>query len=246
MHAISIATLITAVYSAEMSVIAREGRRFYAHLFLSLTSLVLLGLELDSLISLTGSLCLWFSVKLSLAGFGLTLRAVESRFGRLSLAGFHGLHDHSPMLAACFLLTGLATVGFPGTLGFISTELLVDGAVEIHPAIGVAVVAAAALNGIAVVRAYLHLFTGARHASAIALGIGLRERIAVLTLAAAILGGGFFPQPGVTTRERAAAELLHQRARFIPPDSPGHAARSREAQNRLASLPRPGFSPRHP
>ena len=61
-------------------------------------------------------------------------------------------------------------------------------------------VAAAALNGIAVVRAYFLLFTGTRHVSTVSLGIGLRERIAVLTLAALILGGGFFPQPGVSSR----------------------------------------------
>jgi NADH-quinone oxidoreductase subunit M len=220
LQVILFASLITAVYSASMAVIQREVRRFYAQLFLSLTSLVLVGFELDSLLSLTGSLCLWFSVILSLAGFGLTLRAVEARFGRLSLAGFHGLYEHSPVLAACFLLTGLASVGFPGTLGFISTELLVEGAIEVHPAIGVAVVAAAALNGIAVVRAYLHLFTGARHASTVWLGIGMRERFAVLTLTAMILGGGFLPQPGVTTRERAAAELLEERARNLEPGAP--------------------------
>ena len=66
-------------------------------------------------ISLTGALCLWFSVIVSLGGFGLTLRALEARVGRLSLDKYHGLYDHSPTLAACFLLTGLGSVGFPGT-----------------------------------------------------------------------------------------------------------------------------------
>ncbi|MGP0070189.1 MAG: proton-conducting transporter membrane subunit, partial [Isosphaeraceae bacterium] len=211
LHSISIASLITAVYAAGMGVIQTEVRRFYAYLFISHASLVLVGLELDTVMSLTGSLCLWFSVILSLAGFGLTLRAVESRFGRLSLSGFHGLYEHSPALAVCFMLTGLASVGFPGTLGFISTELLVDSAVEVNPTVGIALVAAAALNGIAVIRAYLHLFAGARHVSTVWLGIGTRERIAVLTLTTMILLGGLFPQPGVTTREAAAEQIVRQR-----------------------------------
>src|SRR5207245_149416 len=75
-------------------------------------------------------LCVWFSVLLSLGGFGLTLRALEARHGRLSLTSYYGLYEQSPTLAVCFLLTGLASVGFPGTVGFVSTELLVDGAVE--------------------------------------------------------------------------------------------------------------------
>jgi NADH-quinone oxidoreductase subunit M len=211
LQSIGLISLATAVYTAGMATIQRETRRFYAHLFLSHASLVLVGLELQTEISLTGSLCLWFSVLISLSGFGLTIRALESRFGRLSLIRHHGLYEHTPALAVSFLLTGLASVGFPGTLGFISTELLVDSAVEANPLVGIGVVAAAALNGIAVVRAYFLLFTGARHASTVSLGIGLRERIAVLTLSALVLGGGLFPQPGVTSRQRAAEEILEGR-----------------------------------
>ena len=151
---------------------------------------------------------------------GLDRGDLEARFGRLSLTEFHGLYEHSPTLAVCFLLTGLASVGFPFTLGFISTELLVDSAIEASPYVGIAVVTAAALNGIAVVRAYFLLFTGARHVSTISLGLGLRERIAVLSLAALILGGGLFPQPGVMSRERAVEEILAIRARHRGEDKP--------------------------
>jgi NADH-quinone oxidoreductase subunit M len=143
------------------------------------------------------------------------LRALEARFGRLSLMEYHGLYYHSPMLAVCFLVTGLASVGFPGTLGFISTDLLVDSCIEANPMVGIGVVAAAALNGIAVVRAYFLLFTGTRHVSTVALGLGLRERIAVLTLMALIFGGGLFPQPGISSRFRAAEEILATRARTL-------------------------------
>jgi NADH-quinone oxidoreductase subunit M len=211
LRSIGLVSLITAVYAAGMSTIQRETRRFFAHLFLSLTSLVLVGLELQTELSLTGSLCVWYAVIVSLGGFGLTLRALEARFGRLSLTDYHGLYEHSPTLAVFFLLTGLASVGFPGTLGFIATELLVDSAVEANPYIGIAVLGTAALNGIAVVRAYFLLFTGARHVSTVSLGIGLRERVAVLTLSGLILGGGIFPQPNVSSRQRAAEEILQDR-----------------------------------
>ncbi len=102
-----------------------------------------------------------------------------------------------------------------------------------------------ALNGIAVLRAYFLLFTGARHVSTVSLGIGLRERFAVLTLSALILGGGLFPQPGVATRRRAAEQILEDRAARLravekPPRLPLRA--------NLA--PRPddvtGFHPRTP
>ena len=74
-----------------------------------------------------------------------------------------------------------------------------------------AVVLAAALNGIAVVQAYFKLFTGTRHLSTVSLRIGPHERFAVLTLATLILLGGLVPQHIIETRYHAAVELLQHR-----------------------------------
>ncbi len=223
---ISIVSLVTACYAAGMAVVQREARRFFAFLFLSHASLVLVGMELHTPISLTGALFLWMSVALSLGGLGLTLRALEARFGRLSLTQFSGLYDHSPALAVCFLLAGLGSVGFPGTLGFVGTELLVDGAIGANPAIGVAIVLTAALNGIAIVRAYFLLFTGGRHVSSVSLAITLRERCAVLTLAVLVLGSGLAPQPGVMSRYRAAESVLMERTAHHAADADARPARA--------------------
>src|SRR5262249_60934443 len=147
---------------------------YFAFRFFTHPSLILVGMELHTPISLTGALFLWLSVALSLGGLGLTLRALEARFGRLSLSRYSGLYDHSPALAVCFLLTGLASVGFPGTLGFVGTELLMDGAVTASVWVGLAVIAAAALDGVAVLRADFLLFTGGGDASTVSLGIRRR------------------------------------------------------------------------
>ncbi len=212
LRSIGLVSLTTVVYASGMALVQREARRFFCYLFLSHSALVLVGLEVVNPIGLTGALCVWLSVGFSLGGFSLTMRGLEARFGRLSLTRFHGLYEQTPALAVCFALTGLASVGFPGTLGFVGIEMLVDGAVEAYPHVGITLVAAAALNGIAVVRAYFWLFTGTRHTSTVSLGIGIRERLAVLTLAALILGGGLFPQPGVASRFHAAQLILTDRA----------------------------------
>ena len=211
LQSIALMSLFTAVYAAGMALVQREARRFFCYLFLSHSSLVLVGLEIATPIGLTGALCVWLSIGLALAGFGLTLRSLESRTGRLSLMEFHGMYEFTPRLAALFLLTGLASVGFPGTFGFVGTELLVEGAVQVYPYVGSAVVFTAALNGIAVLQAYFRLFAGTRHAASISLHSRLSERFAVLTVAVLILGGGLFPQPGISSRFHAAMELLHLR-----------------------------------
>jgi NADH-quinone oxidoreductase subunit M len=238
LRSIGLFSLVTAVYAAGMAVVQGDARRFFAYLFLSHSSLVLVGLELHTPISLTGALALWISVPLSLAGFGLTLRALEARFGRLLLADYRGLYDHSPMLAVCFVLMGLASVGFPGTLGFVASELLVHGAVDASPYVGLAVVVAAAINGIAVVRAYFLLFTGTRHYSTVSLQIGTRERLALLTFTALILGGGLFPQLGILSRYVAAEDLLQIRQNHRLP-SPVLAGESGLSAHAFRTLPWP-------
>lgn len=211
LRTIAVLSLVTAVYAAGMALVQREARRFFCYLFLSNSSLVLVGLEVATPIGLTGGLCVWLSVGMSLAGFGLTLRALEARTGRLSLADYHGLYEHIPTLAAFFLLTGLASIGFPGTVGFIGAELLVEGAVEVYPIVGMLVVIATAINGIAVLHAYFRLFTGTEHTASIPLDARWPEKVAVLTLSALILIGGLFPQPGVASRYHAATELITRR-----------------------------------
>lgn len=219
LHAIVLVSLFTAVYAAGMALVQREARRFFCYLFLSHSSLVLVGLETATPVGLTGALMVWISVGLALGGFGLTLRAMEARTGRLSLDDYHGLYEHAPSLAAFFLLTGLASVGFPGTIGFVGSELLIEGAVQIYPSVGMAVVLAAALNGVAVMQAYFRVFTGARHLATFSLRARVPERVAVLALAVMIIGGGLWPQPGTASRYHAAMTLVRSR-RSLALDEP--------------------------
>jgi len=211
LQGLALLSLATAVYAAGMTLVQREARRFFCYLFLSNSSLVLVGLEVATPVSLTGGLCVWLSVGMSLAGLGLTMRAIEARTGRVSLADYQGLYEHMPSLAAFFLLTGLASIGFPGTVGFVGAELLVDGAIDVSPFVGMLVVFAAALNGIAVMHAYFRLFTGTQHTTLISLEARWPEKIAALLLTALILGGGILPQPGVSSRYHAATEIIARR-----------------------------------
>jgi NADH-quinone oxidoreductase subunit M len=227
LHAMGMLALLSAGYSACMALVQREARRFFCYVFLSHAALVFVGLESVTPIGLTGALCMWISVAVAMTGFGLTLRALEARHGRLTMDRFRGFYDHTPALAVCFLLTGLTSVGFPGTLGFIGAEMLVDGAVQAYPYVGVTVVIVTAINGIAIVKAYFLLLTGARHVSAVPLGMGMRERLAVLTLTTLIVLGGLIPQPGVKARFDAATELLSGRRVHAIAATPGPAVDSK-------------------
>ena len=208
LHAISGLSLATAVYASGMALVQLDGRRFFCYLFLSHSSLVLVGIEMATPIGLAAGLSMWLSVGLALTSYGITLRCIEARVGRITLDRYYGLYSHMPTMAAFFLLTGLASVGFPCTIGFIAGELLTESMVAYSPLIGSLVVVAAMLNGIAVLRAYFRIFTGTRHATSIPMRSLFEEQVAIIGLSLLIVVGGIYPQPGVASRYRAAVHLL--------------------------------------
>lgn len=215
LHVMAWVAVWTAVYSACLCLTQKDGRRFFGYLFVSQSSLVMAGLALATLPGLAGALCVWISASLSLTGFGLTLGSLEARNGPLRLDRYHGLYDHVPTLAAFFLITGLACIGFPGTLGFVGAGIIVEAAVKNNPLLGLGMILATALNSIAVLQAYFRFFTGRHPQVSISLRIRIPERIAALVLTALLLGGGLFPNWSVASRFRAATIFLSS-ARVVP------------------------------
>jgi NADH-quinone oxidoreductase subunit M len=208
LNAASIACLVTAIYGGGMAVVQNDVRRFYANLCLSQTSLVLYGVMAHTVNGLTAALCLWVSASISLAALAFSIRAIEARFGRLSLDRHHGHYEQVPGLAVSFLFTGLACVGFPGTVGFLPMELLFAGSVDHGLWVSFTLAIAAMLNGIAILRAYFALFTGRRPSTAIPLPITRLERIGIVLIAFIIFAGAWLPPGIVASRHRVAESLL--------------------------------------
>ena len=132
----------------------------------------------------------------------------ESRIARISLTDYHGLNRQMPMLAGFFLLTGLASIGFPATAGYVGLELLLEGALNVSVLFGALIVLATALTSIAVLMAYFRIFTGRSYPTTIPMQARTEETIAILTLSGLILVGGLWPQPYVLWRHQAAEELI--------------------------------------
>ena len=202
---VELLAVVTAVLAAAVAVVQRSARRLFACLAVSYSALALTGILSGTTAGVTAGYAVWAAALVSLGGVGLTLRAVEARIGRLDLTRYHGLYDLTPELAVGYLVCALAGVGFPGTVGFVAGELVAEAAVEDGSALVLAaVLAASALNSIAVMRAYYLVFTGTTHPAAVPLAATRRERATVLILAALVLGFGLVPQPWVGTRARAA------------------------------------------
>jgi NADH-quinone oxidoreductase subunit M len=224
---ISIASLVTAVYGAGLALVQTDAHRAFGAFFMSQSALVMTGLHSQTSIGVAGGLSLWISSGLALAGFGMTLAALEARRGALSLDRYSGGYDRTPFLATSFLLLGLAAVGFPGTLGFVGEEALVEGVVEEHPLVGIAVLITSALNGLLVLRTFFLLFGGIRVGPRAHQETRLRERAGFLTLVGFLVLVGLGPQFFLASRHRAAEAIIHERLESEREDSTGSGSAER-------------------
>jgi NADH-quinone oxidoreductase subunit M len=214
LRTIALLALGTAVYGAALALVQRSARRACGYLFMSQSALVMAGLDCTSVTALAGGLLVWLSAGLGFAGLARCVLVLEARRGRLDLTSYHGGYDRMPLLAISFLAMGLACTGFPGTLGFIGQELLVDGAVDVFPVMGFAVVIAAALTGLAVLRMYFSLFCGRSDALAhpsLRLGLRPREAWTFVALVMVLIGLGVAPRPLADSRFDASDEILRTR-----------------------------------
>jgi NADH-quinone oxidoreductase subunit M len=211
---IAILALGTAVYGAALALVQTSARRACGYLFMSQSALVMAGLDCTSVSALAGGLVVWLSAGLAFAGLARCVLVLEARRGRLDLTTYHGGYERTPLLAISFLAMGLACTGFPGTLGFVGQELLVDGAVDVFPVMGFAVVLASALTGLAVLRMYFSLFCGRSDAlasSGLQFGLTPREAWTFVALVITLVGFGVAPRPLVDSRFAASDEILRLR-----------------------------------
>src|SRR5688572_5780901 len=211
---IALLALGTAVYGAALALVQRSARRACGYLFMSQSALVMAGLDCTSVTALAGGLLVWLSAGLGFAGLARCVLVLEARRGRLGLTTYHGGYERMPLLAVSFLSMALACTGFPGTLGFVGEELLVNGAVDVFPVMGFAVVVASALTGLSVLRMYFSLFCGRATAPlppGLKLGPTLREAWTFGAVVLVLVGLGVAPRALVDSRFAAADDILRRR-----------------------------------
>lgn len=159
-RAIAVLGALTALYGAAMGMVQRGKRRALSYLIISQSGLVVLALVSGSELARMGALLMWLVGGLAQASFAMAVAALEARRGSLHIDGPNGSASRVPRLAAAYLILGLACVGLPGTIGFVATDLVVQGAVEGLHAPGLVLILASAMNGIAIARSYFMLFAG--------------------------------------------------------------------------------------
>ncbi|MBK8251218.1 MAG: hypothetical protein IPK82_00930 [Polyangiaceae bacterium] len=163
---------------------------------------------------------------LFVTGLALVAWGVKARLGTSPGTATPGIASAAPHAAAAFLLFGLAAAGFPGTLGFVSEELLLHGVIEHHPVTGTLIVLTTALSAIAMLRLFFLVFYGAPNtrgrsaafAPTVPIDLFPREKLAFGALLVVIFGLGVMPAPALSILHSVTdnSALHHQQSGETP------------------------------
>ncbi len=141
-YVVAIATIVLGLLGA----LAESNlRRMLGFLLISGIGVMLLGLSVDTRLSLAATIFYTVHSILVMAGLYLLAGLVERRTGMSSLHQLSGMYTGAPVLAALFFVLGFAAAGLPPLSGFWPKVLLIEASLNEQQ---YAAVAALILNGL--------------------------------------------------------------------------------------------------
>ena len=120
--------LTAIIYGAIVALIQPDFRRLLAFSSISHLGFVVVGLFALNYQGLQGSLLTMINLGFSTAGLFFIAGFLATRQQSTQLSAFGGFAKQVPLLATFLLIIGLASIGLPGTNGFVGEFLILLGA----------------------------------------------------------------------------------------------------------------------
>lgn len=189
--------LAAIVYGAINALIQPDFRRLLAYSSISHLGFIVVGLFALNYQGLQGGLLTMINLGFSTAGLFFIAGFLHSRQQTTQLAAFGGMAKHTPLLASFFLLIGLASIGLPGTNGFVGEFLILLGTFKANWIYGTIAVTGV-ITGAAYFLWYYERAILGPVGRAVRESIGdlqPRETVIALSLSVMILWIGLYPAP---------------------------------------------------
>jgi NADH-quinone oxidoreductase subunit M len=129
--------LIGILYAAWVAAVQPDAKKLIAYTSVAHMGFVVLGIFALTLQGLQGAMIVMLSHGASTGAMFLLLGMLYERRHSRMIADFGGLGSVMPMFAAVFVFTALASIGLPGTSGFVGEFLTLVGTFQSYPFIAV-------------------------------------------------------------------------------------------------------------
>ncbi len=125
------------IYTALVAAVQPDAKKLVAYTSVAHMGFVVLGVFALTVNGLQGGLIVMISHGISTGALFLLLGMLYERRHTREIEAFGGLAKVTPMLATAFVITALASIGLPGTSGFVGEFLALLGTFETHRTVAV-------------------------------------------------------------------------------------------------------------
>ncbi|MCK4870538.1 MAG: NADH-quinone oxidoreductase subunit M [Gammaproteobacteria bacterium] len=188
-----IITVLAIIYIGVIAIVQKHFKQLIAYSSIAHMGFVVLGCFLLTRTSLTGSVMQLVTHGLVIAALFFIAGILYKRTKTYKLNAFGGLATAMPKLATLTLFFVLAAIAFPGTGSFVSKFLILMAAFKYNLWLAIGAALALVLSSAYMLLAYKQIFFGKAKTTAIITDLTASESAILVSLAAAILIIGLFP-----------------------------------------------------
>jgi NADH-quinone oxidoreductase subunit M len=202
--------LISVIYGAVLAMMQINVRRLLAFVAVSHSGMLIIGVFCFNSFAFQGSLLLAIAYGLATAGMFFSIGLVYQRTRTAFMPRLGGLIDKHTTIGVLFLLSAFSTMVMPGTPGFDSAHLLVEGIIEEYGwIVAIVVLLGNVLAAAVLLRAFQQMFiiNAKRHPEPYSRvpQPAPKERLITLVLALLIVSSGFYTTPWLNYVSREVA-----------------------------------------
>jgi NADH-quinone oxidoreductase subunit M len=212
-------SLIAIVYTSLVALVQRDMKKLIAYSSVAHMAFVTIGIFAFNRQGLEGAIIVMLSHGLVSGALFLCVGVVYDRLHTREIDRYGGLANNMPAYALLFMVFTMASVGLPGTSGFVGEFLALVGAYEAS-----STVAFVATTGIILGAAYMLwlywrvVYGTSRNADAAAMpDLDSRELVSLGAIAAVVLWMGVYPESFLQPIRRDAGWILARVERANPP-----------------------------
>ncbi len=183
------------LYAAFLLFGERKLSQIVSSLYLFHVPLLILAVKVSGKGEIVDFVLDFANITVAISGLLIILGMLRDRLGAENLDSASGLGISYPLLGISFLVGVLSLVGFPGTLGFICSELVLHHLAESTWPVAAAFILTIALNGYSSFRIFGESFYGdPAQTYRVLFQPVTREKLALAVLVSFLFFSGFAPQ----------------------------------------------------
>jgi NADH-quinone oxidoreductase subunit M len=201
---------IAVVYTSLVALAQTDMKKLIAYSSIAHMGFVTVGIFTLQQQGIQGAILQMLSHGIVSGALFLCVGVVYDRLHTREIAAYGGLAPRMPQYAVLFMLFTLASVGLPGTSGFVGEFLVILGAWQVAPWVAMLTATGMILGAAYALWLYRRVMLGVIHNPQLVKMTDLtpRERLAFAPLAILTLWMGIYPAPFLKPMEPAVAQLI--------------------------------------